>query len=432
MLRVEHNVSHVYAQLEIEAVMAPLDSACTSDLRQAPPEPALTRGLIWTFAVATGVIIMNLSAAQPLVGPIASSIGLDLGAAGIISTLPLLGYAAGVIFLVPLADLIENRRLILTTQTAAVLAAATTAVIAQPAPFLAAMFLLGMACCSIQMLVPLAASMAASEIRGRVVGDIMSGVMAGILLSRPLASLIAGAFGWRVFYGLSGALMAVLVLALARSLPERRPQPGIGYLTLLRSLWDLLRQEPVLRMRSLTAAFGLAAFTAFWTAISLRLAEAPFALDQRGIALFALVGATAAFVAPIAGRMGDRGWSYPATVICHVFIVIGFGIAALGGSAAAGGSISHLILLGLAAACLDVGVIGEQTIGRRAVNLLNPEARGRLNGLFVGLFFIGGGIGAAASGLAWSLGGWLAVCALGGMFGLGALIANLIGGSRGA
>jgi predicted MFS family arabinose efflux permease len=411
--------------------MAPFDSADIADLRAkpAPPKLILTRGLIWTFAIATGVIIMNLSASQPLVGPIAGSIGLDLSAAGLIGTLPLLGYAAGLIFLVPLADLIENRRLILATQASAVAAAIATALIGQPALFLAALFLLGAACCSIQMLVPLAASMAPPESRGRVVGDVMSGVMAGILLSRPLASLTADAFGWRSFYMLSAVLMTLLALVLARRLPQRQPQPHASYPQLLRSLWTLLRQEPVLRLRSLTAAFGLGAFTTFWTAIALRLAQAPFDLDQRGIAVFALVGATASLVAPVAGRLGDRGWGFPATVFSHVMIIAGFGIAALGG-ASEGGWLPLIVLLGLAAAFLDIGVIGDQTIGRRAVNFLNPEARGRINGLFVGIFFIGGGIGAAASGLAWSIGGWLAVCALGAAFGAAALVTHLASSAR--
>ena len=409
--------------------MSPLDSLSpVLTPASRAPEPMLTRRLVWIFAAATGVIIMNLSSAQPLIGPIAHSIGLSDGASALIGTLPLLGYAAGLIFLVPLADLVENRRLILITQAAAVLAAAGAALITAPEPFLAGLFLLGAACCSIQMLVPLAASMAPPEARGRVVGDVMSGVMVGILLSRPLASLSADISGWRSFYALSAALMAVLALILARNLPERHPHPHLNYRQLLVSLWALLSQEPVLRMRSFTAALGLAAFTAFWSAIALRLAQAPFGLTQSGIAVFALVGATAALVAPIAGRLGDRGWSFPATVVCHAAIVLGFAVAAWGGSWADGNWFAQIVLLAVAAALLDVGVVGDQTIGRRAVNLLNPEARGRLNALFVGIFFVGGAFGSAASGLTWNWGGWPAVCALGASFGVAALLADLATG----
>jgi len=409
--------------------MAPLDSAefVEARPRPAPPQTQLSSGLIWTFTVAVGVIIMNLSAPQPLIGPIAASLGMPAEAAGLISTLTLLGYGVGLIFLVPLADLLENRRLILGTQLCAVCAALMTAVITMPLLFLIALFLLGAACCSIQMLVPLAASMAPPDRRGRVVGDIMSGVMVGILLSRPAAGLVASAFGWRAFFVLSAALMAALMLALWRILPERRPHAGLTYPELIASLWTLLRQEPVLRLRSFTAACGLAAFTTFWTAISFQLSREPFLLDQGGIAVFSLVGVTAALVAPVAGRMGDRGWSFPATVLCHAMIAIGFAVAAWGGalSFALG-----LALLVLAAACLDIGVIGEQTIGRRSINLLNPEARGRLNALFVGLFFLGGSLGPSLAGHAWIGGGWPAVCGLGALFGFAALLANVAWGRR--
>lgn len=412
--------------------MAPFDALPAARVEAAlPPEPMLTRRMVWIFAAATGVIIMNLSAAQPLIGPIAGSIGLSPGAAGLIGTLPLLGYAVGLIFLVPLADLIENRRLILLTQAAAVLAAGVTALIAAPTPFLAALFLLGAACCSIQMLVPLAAAMAPDATRGRVVGDVMSGLMVGILLSRPLASLCADFFGWRSFYALSALLMAGLALVLSRNLAERRPHPNLNYGQLIASLWALLRQEPVLRMRSFTAALGLGAFTTFWSAIAFRLAAPPFGFDQRGIAVFALVGATASLVAPIAGRLGDSGRSFPTTVIAHAAIVLGFAVAAWGGAGAGGNWIAQVVLLGAAAALLDIGVVGDQTIGRRAVNLLNPEARGRLNALFVGIFFVGGAVGAAGTGLAWNWGGWPAVCAFGASFGVLALLADLATGPSG-
>jgi MFS family permease len=180
-----------------------------------------------------------------------------------------------------------------------------------------------------------------------------------------------------------------------------------------------------LRLRSFTAACGLAAFTIFWTAISFRLAQVPFALDRTGIAIFSLVGATAALVAPIAGRLGDRGWSFAATLFCHGMIVVGFAVAAWDATETFAVAIGLLLL---AAACLDIGVIGEQTIGRRSINLLNPEARGRLNAMFVGLFFLGGSLGPSLAAHAWASGGWSLVCAVGALFGVMALVLNLVWG----
>jgi len=168
----------------------------------------------------------------------------------------------------------------------------------------------------------------------------------------------------------------------------------------------------------------MAAFSLFWTSVALRLAQPPFDLGQRGIALFALVGAGGAVVTPLFGRAGDRGWTRPATRAAHLLIIAALALAAWAG-AGREGPVLHLILMGTSAVLLDVGVTGDQTLGRRAVNLLRPEARGRLNGLFVGLFFLGGAIGSALAGLAWSAGGWPAVCLTGMAIGVAALAADL-------
>jgi len=150
----------------------------------------------------------------------------------------------------------------------------------------------------------------------------------------------------------------------------------------------------------------------------------PFGLDQRGVALFALVGAGGAFATPLFGRLGDRGWTHPATLVAHLTMIAALGLAFWAGTADLG-RLPALVLLGLAAVALDFGVTGDQTLGRRAINLLQPEARGRLNGLFVGLFFLGGAVGSSLAGLAWAMGGWTAVCASGIGFGVVALLTDL-------
>jgi predicted MFS family arabinose efflux permease len=383
----------------------------------------ITGPLTLLFATAVGVIVTNLFAPQTLIGLIGSSLGLATASEGLIAMATLLGYAAGLFLLVPLADLAENRRLIVRMLTGAVLAAGAAA-LAPNAPFLMAfLFALGALCSAIQILVPIVAAMAPAAQRGRVIGDVMSGLMIGILLSRPLASIIADAFGWRAFYAASALAMAVLTLVLAARLPEHRPARRSGYLALIASLWHLLRTEPALWRRALTASLVMAAFSVFWTSVALRLAQPPFDLSQRGIALFALVGAGGAAVTPLAGRAGDRGWTRPVTVASHLVLIAAMALAAYAGLSGSGTLLS-LVLMALSAVLIDVGVTGDQTLGRRVVNLLQPEARGRLNGLFVGLFFIGGAIGSAITGVVWDWGGWSAICVAGGAFGIAALVAH--------
>ncbi len=377
------------------------------------------------FAIATGVIIINLFAPQTLVGIIGPSLGFSESGAGLVAMASLLGYAAGLFFLVPLADLMENRQLVLRMLLSALLMAVAAAFAPTGWSLLIFLFLLGAACSAIQILVPIAAAMAPPEHRGRVIGNVMSGVMVGILVSRPLASLIADFWGWRSFYALSAATLALLAAVLALRLPERRPLISASYGALIGSLFKLLQEEPVLRLRAFTAALMMASFSLFWTSVALRLAQPPFSLGQSGIALFALVGAGGAAATSVFGRMGDRGWTRTATLASHVIVLAAMALAAWVGGIRSGSSVALLILLGMSAVLLDVGVTGDQTLGRRAVNLLKPEARGRINGLFVGIFFLGGALGSALAGTAWDFGGWAAVCAGAAGFGVIALITGL-------
>ncbi|HDR9487618.1 TPA: MFS transporter [Burkholderia aenigmatica] len=410
---------------------------CPAAVRtSAGAPPALSAGMTLFFAATVGVIVMDLFAAQPLTGPISADLHLPPGLTGLVAMLPQLGYAAGLVLLVPLVDLLENRRLIVVTLAACAAALALPAFTRSGTVFLLATLVAGAASSVIQMLVPMAASMAPEAQRGRAVGNVMSGLMLGILLSRPLASLIAGSAGWRGFYVLAALANAAIAVVLALRLPTRTPSVTAGYRALLASMGRLLADEPVLRRHALSAALAMAAFSAFWTAVGLRLAQPPFGLDLHGIALFAFAGASGAIVTPLAGRAGDHGHGPAAQRIAHgtmlaALVVLGIAGAGWFGFDAHAHRGVALALLAGGAALLDAGVIVDQTIGRREINLLNPAARGRLNGLFVGLFFIGGALGAVLAGGAWAWGGWSAVCGVGFAFAGTAAVFGLSAG-RGA
>jgi predicted MFS family arabinose efflux permease len=388
-----------------------------------PAKPIPERALIWLGAVTTGVVVTNLFAPQILVGLIGRSLEMSASQAGMISTLTLFGYALGMLLLMPLVDLLENKRLILRTLACAIIAALGTALAPTPALLLVATFILGISCAAIQMTVPLVASMIPPARRGQVIGEVVSGLMFGILLSRPVASLVADAWNWRAFYFLSAASMMMLLIALARYLPTLQPQTKTSYGELLLSFPKLLREEPVLRVRSWTAALAMASFSAFWAAVALRLPDPPFNLDARGIAIFALIGVAGAAAASLAGRWGDRGWTRRLLIAAHLLIIASLALCAWG--AMLDSRLAALLLLTLGAIGVDFGITTDQTLGRRAINLLRPEARGRLNGLFVALFFLGGTVGSAAASLAWSYSGWLAVCAVGAFFGVLGLVTDI-------
>lgn len=373
--------------------------------------------LIALFATAVGIVVLALYASQPLVGVIGPELGLSTSMSGLSTTLTLLGYAVGLIFLVPMIDIVENKRLILTTLVGDTLALSILAISPNGLVFLLASFVAGILTSAIQMLVPVAASLSPEAHRGRTIGSVMSGLMLGILVSRPIASLVTQFFGWRYLYGFLAVSVAILISILHKHIPSLRPAGRTTYWQLMMSLISLIKEEPLLRQRAASQAMCMGAFGIFWTSVALQLGQAPFLLGQGGIASFALAGAAGAIIAPIAGRAGDRGLTRAMTVLGHLAIIFALVLAHVGVAALSNNRSLSLGVMVLAAVILDLGVIADQTLGRRAINLLRPEARGRMNGLFTGLFFLGGALGSALSGLVWNAWGWSGICVAGLIFG---------------
>ena len=351
---------------------------------QAGPSGALTL----LFALATGAIVGNLYYAQPLVGLIAPDLHMAPHWAGLLVTLTQLGYVAGLFLIVPLADLVENRRLVLACLIAVIIALTLLTVAAGAVWFLVAAALVGATSCAVQILIPMAASLADPARRGALVGNVMAGLLLGILLARPGASLIAYLAGWRAVFATATGLMIVLLLLLARFLPRLQPTGTLTYPALLISTLRLYRTEPVLRRRAAYQAAAFGSFSLFWTATPLLLAR-DFHLTQLGIALFALVGAAGAASAPIAGRLADRGHTQPATTVALLLIILAFALSALA-------VVEHdLILLTGCGVLLDIGVQANNVLGQRAIYALAPELRARLNGAYMAALFTGGAIGSA-------------------------------------
>ncbi len=374
-----------------------------------PPATEISAATILLLAAACGVIVANIYYAQPLVGPIAAALGLAAGAAGLIVTLAQIGYGLGLLFIVPLGDRFENRRLVVICVAASALALALASVATSPSTFLAAMGAVGLASVAVQILVPLAAHLAPDAIRGRVVGLVSSGLMIGIMAARPAASFVASAFSWRVVFAGSAALMVALAFILSRTLPVRRPQAKLPYAALIGSMVRLAAATPTLRLRAFFQACLFGAFSLFWTTAPLLLAGRDYGFTQRGIALFGLAGVSGAIAAPIAGRLADRGLTEPATAGAILIVAAGF-LAAI---VVPQGSTLALAMLVAAAIAIDFGVQANLVLGFRAVFALAPEARGRLNAVYLATFFLAGAIGSAVGAWAYARGGWGLASAIG-------------------
>ena len=366
------------------------------------------------LAAACGLTAANIYYAQPLIGLIAPAVGLGDRAASLIVTVTQIGYCIGLMLLVPLGDLVENRALTFWTLLADVAALLAAALAPSAMAFLSAALFIGVASAATQMLVPIAAHLAPDATRGRTIGNVMSGLLLGIMLARPVSSLIADVFGWRAVFGVSALAITALAFALRARLPQRAPKVDHGYVALIASLWTLLRDTPVLRRRAAYQAALFAAFSLFWTAVPLELAGPAFGLSQRGIALFAFAGAAGALAAPIVGRIADRGWGRGATAVSMAMVAAAFPAARIG----ANGSLLALLA---GAVLLDAGVQGNQVVSQRVIYALGDEARSRLNGLYIAIFFVGGAVGSSIASLAFASGGWERVSWIGMIFPLIAL-----------
>lgn len=369
--------------------------------KQAIEGKRISRGIMFLLASACGLIAANLYYAQTLVGPISAATGLSSAAAGFIVTLTQIGYVVGLLFIVPLSDIIENRRLAVVSLIVVVCALLAAAFATNAAVFLVASLFIGLGTVVAQILVPYAAHLASEEERGRVVGNVMSGLLLGIMFARPVASFITSMWGWQAVFALSAVVTTLLTFLLSRTLPERKPTPTIRYGQLIVSLGALFKQTPILRRRAMYQACLFGAFSLFWTVVPLRLAD-DFGMSQQGIAWFALAGVGGAIAAPIAGRLADKGWSRFMTGLAMMIAVLSFLLTYL----FEGNSTTALALLVLAAIMLDMAVSGNLVLGQRAIYSLGNEARGRLNGLFMSIFFIGGAIGSSLGVWSYAHGGW--------------------------
>ena len=369
------------------------------------------------LAISCGVIVANLYYAQPLIGLISADTNLPPASAGLIVTLTQVGYVVGLLFIVPLSDLIENRRLIVSTLVIVICALVAAPLARNALFFLVAAMFIGLGSVATQILVPYAAHLATEDRRGQVVGNVMSGLLLGIMLARPVASFITDIWGWQAIFILSAVITTVLTILLALVLPERKPSPTMNYGDLISSLWLLFKTKNILRRRSLYQACLFGAFSLFWTVVPLWLTNY-FHLSQQGIALFSLAGVAGAIAAPIAGRLADRGWTRILTGLAIVIAAQSFLLTYI----VQDNSTIALAMLVVAAITLDMAVSGNLVLSQRTIYSLGNEVRGRINGVFMAVFFIGGAIGSALGGWAYAYGGWM----LASMLGLSMPIAALL------
>lgn len=372
------------------------------------PIPAATTGalsprLVLLLALSGGIAVGNLYWAQPLLNTIATSFGTSASAAGTLITATQVGYALGVLLLVPLGDTCNRRKLIPLLMLCAAAALAASALAPGFGFLLAALCLVGISTVAGQLITPLASELAAPADRGKIVGTIVSGMLTGILLSRTISGFLAEWLGWRSIYFCAAALTAALALVLHRRLPDDAVRPRISLPRLLGSIITLIRQSRAVQVTLLLGFAAFATFTLFWTGLTFLLSAPPWSYSLSQIGLVGLVGLAGALIARRAGWLHDRGYSVPAAGAALLLAIVSLSVSAAGAG--------NILLILAAVLFFDIAIQALNVLNQTRLMALNPDNRSRINTAFVTCNFIGGAVGSALAGTLWQTGGWVLLMA---------------------
>jgi predicted MFS family arabinose efflux permease len=364
--------------------------------------PGLSLPLLALMTFASGTCIANLYYSQPLLEQMAQSMGVGEDVIGLVPTLTQVGYAVGMLLLVPLGDMLSRRRLapLFTVLTAAM--SLGVALSSSITLLLVFSFLLGLANLTAQLLIPLAASLAPAESRGRVVGTMLSGIFAGVLLSRTIAGFVGDAFGWRVMYWLATVLLGLLTAALVGMLPQTQPTFHGRYRDLLASIATLVREQPVLREACLIGFTLFASFMVFWSTLIHLMVAPPFNLGATSVGLYGILGVAATLVSPIVGKLADRGLARRVAGTMVVVTILSFGLFWFGRTS--------LLWIGVGVLVMDLGVQLAHVSNQSRILHLQHGAQSRIQTAYMTSYFAGGGLGAGLGSIAWAHWGWAGVC----------------------
>ncbi|BBH22383.1 MFS transporter [Paenibacillus baekrokdamisoli] len=358
------------------------------------------------FAAACGMSVANIYFAQPLLDNLSSEFNIDYSIIGILITITQIFYALGLLLLVPLGDLLNQRRLIIGQMLLSTIALVIVGTASSSAVLFAGMALVGLLAVVTQTIVAFAATMAAPAERGRVVGMVTSGIVIGILLARTISGILTDLAGWRSVYLVSAALMLLMVCVLFRVLPNvEREVKSLSYPQLLRSVFMLFAQERVLRIRAILAMLIFTAFSILWTSLVLPLSAPPLSLSHTAIGAFGLAGVAGALAAARAGRLADRGYGQRTTGIALILLLISWLLISY--------TEQSLFALVIGIVLLDLAVQAVHVTNQSMIFALSTEARSRLTAGYMVFYSIGSATGSIASTHIYAHYGWDGVCWLG-------------------
>lgn len=380
--------------------------------------PHLTRLHLWVMTIATGMVVANIYYNQPLLASISKDLKVSEAQGGMLAMLTQSGYAAGMLFTVPLGDMLERKKLIMfeffMTIVALLLAAWSPGIHV----LMVASFLVGAFSVIPQLIVPMAAHLSAPGQRGKTIGFVMSGLLIGILLSRTVSGYIGAHLGWRAMFLIAAGLMFILWIALYFLLPRMHPDYTGSYKELMTSLIELAKEEPQLRVAAIRGALCYACFSGFWTTLVFLLKEPQYNAGSEVAGAFGLVGASGALAASQMGRLSDKGNSHKLTALSILLVVISYIVF--------GFSVNNMVLLVTGVILMDMGVQATHISNQAVIFALRPEARNRRNTVYMVTYFIGGAAGTFLASQAWHLYKWNGVVMMGVILSASALVIHIV------
>ncbi len=374
----------------------------------------MTRSLMVLFAIAGGAAVGSLYYAQPLLDLIARDLHVPQESAGLLVTASQIGYALGILFIVPLGDLRDRRRLVPLMMLLSAVALAACGIAPGFVTLTLAIAAVGVTTVSGQILAPLAGDLSDDASRGKVVGIVVSGLITGILVARIFSGVIAGLAGWRVVFLIAAGIAVILAALLYRSIPRIPSKTTASYLGLLRSVLSFVVRERTLQVTMVLGATSFAVFTMFWTSLTFLLSNPPYSYPTSIIGLFGIAGLVGALAAQGAGRVHDRGLSIGGTGVSWLLVFAGILVAGFGRNV--------LVLLLIGIVVLDIGIQAQHILNQSRLFQLAPFARSRVNTAYITGNFVGGTIGSLVSTVLWAAGGWGAITGAGAILSGAALL----------
>jgi predicted MFS family arabinose efflux permease len=368
-------------------------------------KPTLSNLLILVMSIACGLTVANLYYIQPLLADIAKTFHVSQLSIGLAAMLTQIGYAVGMIFILPLGDIKEKRSLIVIVLLCSIISLMSMFFSSNIYILIISSFAVGFTSIIPQLIIPLAAQLSNPQQRGQTIGKIMSGLLIGILLSRTVSGILGSHFGWRTVYLIAAIMMLVLMVILRKFIPLCEPDSDIKYTQLLKSMIDLIKTEPVLREASINGALMFSAFSAFWTALIFLLESSHYNLGAEAGGLFGLVGISGALATPLVGKMADKRGSRFAIGICIIVVIVAYLFFFLFGFKILG------LIIGII--LIDLGVQSCNVSNQARIHSLNEKTRNRLNTIYMVSFFLGGALGSFLGSYCYSQFGWYGVCTFG-------------------